>query len=260
MIVVKSLSFSTVSQYVNCSMRVWYEKIDQLPKRGGMTRKMLFGIALHSAVASYFRGILNNMEMDLDQLVRVFRIRYEAWPGNDPLKNKQSIDVLCSEAKSLLEMFLRSDLPRTIIAVERPIQYALTSQLQSVGQIDLLARDDDGVLNIIELKSSSKKPTPDQILKYEEQCLVYAMGFKEPVKAKAWLFLRRKKSPAFETLDLDINKIDYDEVIDKFTSVARSISNGIHFRNRTWQCNNCPYNYMCFRKPVEVEQKYREAA
>ena len=254
MIVVKSLSFSTVSQYVNCSMRVWYEKIDQLKKRGGMTRKVLFGIALHSSVASYFRGMLNGVKMDLDQLVRVFRIRYEAWPG------QQATVAFSSEARTLLEMFLKSDLPKNIIAVERPMKYALTSQLESVGQIDLLVRDDDGVLTVIELKSSSKKPSPDQILKYEEQCLVYAMAFKEPVKAKVWLFLRRKKNPVFETLDLDINRIDYDEVIDKFSSVARSISSGIHFRNRTWQCNNCPYNYMCYRKPVEVERQYREAA
>jgi CRISPR/Cas system-associated exonuclease Cas4 (RecB family) len=239
---------------------VFYEKIEHLPKKQGMTSKQLFGIAMHSAVAAFFRGLLNHVIFDLEQLVRVFRIRYAAWPASDMADTEQSIDALCCEAKALLEMFLSTNPPKNIIGIEKPIKYALTSTLDCVGQVDLIVRDADGVLNVIDLKSSSKTPAEEQVQKYTEQCLIYAMSYREPVKAKAWLFLRRKKNPEFQTLDLDIDSIEYSEVIEKFSGVAKAISTGIHFRNRSWQCGSCPYAYLCFRKPAEVEQVYQEAA
>jgi predicted RecB family nuclease len=260
MVTVKSLSNSTVSQWIGCSERVYYEKVEHLPKKGGMNSKQLFGQALHSAIAAYFRGLLNNVKFDLDRLVHVFRIRYETWPAQDVVDNDQSIDVLCNEAKTLLEMFLASKPPTNILAIEKPIKYSMTSTLECVGQPDLLVRDVDNVLNVIEIKTTSKTPAQDQIQNYAQQCLTYAMSFKEPVKAKVWLFLRRKKNPEFQVLDLDIDSIEYDEVIQKFTGVAKAISASIHFRNRSWQCANCPYNWMCYSEPKEVEQSYQEAA
>ena len=259
-IIVKSLSSSTVSQYVNCPQRVYYEKVEHLKKRGGMTSKQLFGIAIHSTVAAYFRGLLNKEIFDLERLVHIFKIRYEAWPVNDLVDNEHTVNDLCCEAKGLLEMFLASNPPTNIIAIEKPIKYALTSSLDCVGQVDLVVRDADNVLNVIEVKTSSKTPAEDQIQNYTQQCLTYAMNFKEPVKAKAWLFLRRKKNPEFQQLDLDIDSLEYDEIIDKFTSVAKAISTGIHFRNRSWQCGSCPFSYMCVKEPKEVEQSYQEAA
>jgi CRISPR/Cas system-associated exonuclease Cas4 (RecB family) len=259
-IIVKSLSSSTVSQYINCSERVYYEKIEHLPKKGGMNSKQLFGIAIHSAVASYFRGLLNNVKFDLNHLVKFFRIRYESWPAKELVDNEHSVDDLCGEAKALLEMFLASKPPQTIIGIERPIKYALTSTLECVGQVDLIVRDADNVLNVIEVKTSSKTPAEDQIQKYTEQCLTYSMNFREPVKAQAWLFLRRKKNPEFQMLDLDIDSIDYDEVIQKFTGVAKAISTRIYFRNRSWMCGSCPYNYLCYSEPKAVAQEYKEAA
>jgi CRISPR/Cas system-associated exonuclease Cas4 (RecB family) len=259
-IIVKSLSASTVSQYVNCSQRVYWEKVEHLPKKGGMNSKQLFGVAMHSAVATYFRGLLNNVKFDLDRLVRCFKIRYESWPANDLADNEHSIDELCSEAKGLLQMFLDSKPPTNVVGIEMPIKFALTSTLDCIGQVDLIVRDAENVLNVIEVKTSSKTPAQDQIAKYAEQCLTYSMKFREPCKAKAWLFLRRKKAPEFQQLDLDIDSLEYEEVIEKFTGVAKALSTGIHFRNRSWQCGSCPYNYLCYREPKEVEQSYQEAA
>jgi CRISPR/Cas system-associated exonuclease Cas4 (RecB family) len=261
MITVKSLSYSTVSQYVNCSQRVYYEKIEHLPKKNGMSSKALFGISLHAAVAAFFRGILNHVILDLEQLVRVFRIRNESWPPKDVVDREETIDGLCQEAKTLLEMFLASKPPTNIIGIEKPIQYALTSTLGCVGQVDLLIRDADGVLTVIDVKSTSKTPAEDQIDKYKEQCLTYAMAFHEPVKAKAWLFLRRKKNPEYTEINLDLDNIEYSDIIGKFTNVAKAIATGIHFRNRGWMCSSCPYSYMCKVEPAKVEQQeYREAA
>ncbi len=260
MIKVKSLSYSTVNQYVNCSQRVYWEKIEHLPKRQRMTSKQKFGIAIHSAVAAFLRSMVNRVCLDLEQLVRVFKIRYESLAPNNVVDNEQKTTSLCCEARVLLKLFLAAKLPANIISIEHPFKYALTSTLDCVGQMDLLARDDSGVLNVIDFKSTSKMPAGDQIHKYEEQCLVYGMGLKEPVKPKIWLFLRRKKKPTFEVLDLDIDNIEYDEVIQKFTNVAKAISAGIHFRNRSWQCGSCPYNYLCYREPKEVERSYKEAA
>ena len=254
---VRSLSHSTVSQYINCPERVYYEKVEHLPKKQGMTSKQLFGIAIHSAVAAFFRGLLNHVNLDLEQLVHIFKIRYEAWTPSDLVDNEQPVDALCAEAKTLLEMFLASKLPMNPVGIERPIKYALTSTLDCVGQVDLLVRDPDNVLNVIEVKTSSKTPAEDQ---YAEQCLTYANFFREPVIAKVFLFLRRKKTPTFQILDLDINKVEIDDVIQKFTNVAKAISTGIHYRNRSWQCGSCPYNYLCFREPAAVAQEYQEAA
>jgi CRISPR/Cas system-associated exonuclease Cas4 (RecB family) len=265
MISVKSLSYSTVSQYANCPERVYYEKIEHLPKINGMSGKALFGISIHSTIAAFFRGLLNNVKLDIDQLVRVFKIRYESWPATGIVENTVAIDDLCAEAKTLLQQFLASDPPTSIIAIEKPHKYSLTSTLDCVTQVDLLVRDANGVLNVIDIKTTSKSPTQDQIDKYEEQCLTYAMAYHEPVKAKIWMFLRRKKNPEFQSIDLDIDRIEYREIIDKFTNVAKAISAGIHFRNKGWMCGGCPYSYMCKRKPeanaeVPIEQEYREAA
>ena len=259
-ILVKSLSASTTSQWICCSQRVHWEKVKHLPKKGGMNSKQLFGIAIHSAVAAYFRGLLNHVEFNLDRLVRCFKVRYEAWPVDDLVDNGHTIDELCNEAKGLLQMFLASKPPTNIIGIEKPIQYSMTSTLNCVGQVDLIVRDAENVLNVLEIKTSSKTPSADQIQKYTEQCLTYAMHFREPVKAKVWLFLRRKKNPEFQALNLDINSLDYEEIIEKFTGVAKAISTGIHFRNRSWQCGSCPYSYMCFKEPKQVEQSYKEAA
>jgi len=220
---------------------------------------MIFGIALHSAVAAFFRGIINHVILDIDQLVCVFKIRYESCLPKGLVGNEQAVNILCQEAKRMLELFLASKPPTNIVAIEKPIKYALTSKLDCVGQIDLVVRDTDGVLNVIDLKSTSKTPADEMVQKYTEQCLIYALAYKEIVKAKAWLFLR-KKQPEFKTIDLDIDRIEYGEVIEKFTGVAKGISTGIHFRNRSWQCGGCPYSYLCKMETVKVQQEYSKAA
>jgi CRISPR/Cas system-associated exonuclease Cas4 (RecB family) len=254
---VKSLSYSTVSQFVNCSERVWMEKIERVPKRGGMSVKALFGVALHSAVAAFYRGVLNNTTLSLDTLIRTFRIRFEANPIPEDPENPMA--EMLEQAKQLLEQFVLLEPPQTIISIERPYRFQLTPVLEVVCTPDLVIRDKDSVLTIIDWKSSSKKYAPDQIRKVTEQTATYATAFHEPIKSRTLLFLRKKK-PEIMDIALDPDSIEPSEIIQKFACVQKALESEIHYRNRGWWCSGCPYSYVCSERSCIEQEEERMAA
>ena len=254
---VKSLSYSTVSQYINCSERVWMEKIEHVPKRGGMSIKALFGVAIHSAVAAFYRGILNRTPLSLDTLIRTFRIRFESMSVQEDPENP--VPVLLEQAKQLLEQFVLLEPPHTIISIERPYRFQLTPVLEVVCTPDLVIRDKDSVLTIIDWKSSGKKWAPDQIRKVTEQTAIYGMNFHEPIKSRTLLFLRKKK-PEIMEIFLDPDSIEPSEIVQKFASVQKALETRIHYRNRGWWCAGCPYNYVCHESSSIEQEEERMAA
>jgi CRISPR/Cas system-associated exonuclease Cas4 (RecB family) len=248
---VKSLSYSTVSQFINCPDRVWMEKIERIPRRGGMSVKALFGVALHCAVASFYRAFLQRTSLSLDTLIRTFRIRFESIPVQADPENP--VEELLEKAKQLLSMFVELEPPKSIISIERPYRFMLTSRLEAVCCPDVIVRDVNNVLTIIDWKSSTKKYAPDQVRKVTEQTLVYGMRFNELIKSRTLLFLRKKKC---EILDLELNpdEVNPQEIIQKFSNVQKALENQIHFKNRGWWCAGCPYGYIC-NEPVSLEQE-----
>ena len=251
---VKSLSYSTVSQFINCPERVWLEKIEHVPKRGGVSVKMLFGISLHSAVASFYRGILNHVALNLDTLFRTFRIKFDSISCPDNPDNPKA--ELLQQAHDLLSMFIELEPPNSIIAIERPYRFMLTAKLEAVCCPDIIVRDADNVLTIIDIKTSGKKYAEDQLRKVGEQVLLYGLRFAEPIKARTLLFIRKKK-PVIEDIALEPD-IEPSEIISKFSMVQKALECGIHFRNKSWMCNGCPYHYVCFQPVAEVEQVEEE--
>jgi CRISPR/Cas system-associated exonuclease Cas4 (RecB family) len=252
---VKSLSFSTVNQYVTCPERVWLEKVEHTPKKGGMTVNAVFGVAMHSTVAAFYRGLLNKVVFNLETLFRVFKIRFNSIPvPEDPDLPKSE---LMDQAKDLLEQFVRLDPPKTIITIEQPYRFKMTPKLEVVCQPDLVIRDKDGTLTIIDWKTTGKKYAADQIRKVTEQTLVYGMAFHEPIKSRALLFLRKKNS---EIMDIPLNpdSIEPSELIQKFSGVQKALENEIHYRNRTWMCNGCPYSYICNATALEADLEEEE--
>ncbi len=234
--------FSTVNQYVNCPERVWLEKVEHTPKKGGMTVNAVFGVAMHSTVAAFYRGLLNKVVFDSETLFRVFEIRFNSIPvPEDPeMPNSELMD----QAHDLLLQFVRLAPPRTIVTIEQPYRFKMTPKLEVVCQPDLVIRDSDQTLIIIDWKTCGKKYGADQICKVTSQTAVYGMAFHEPIKSRTLLFLRKKNS---EIMDIPLNpdSIEPSELIQKFAGVQKALENEIHYRNRGWMCSCCPYSYIC---------------
>jgi CRISPR/Cas system-associated exonuclease Cas4 (RecB family) len=242
-IVVKSLSYSTVNSYISCPEKCMLEKIDHVPKKG-VSANLVNGTCLHAAAEAYYRGLYLNRPFDINILFRVFSIMWEQTPENQIIYSAKEKTEIFDQAHTLLELLIKHERPHQILAIERPLTYQLSNDLKIVGRPDLIFRDKDGWLTIVDLKSSSKSYGIDERYNATSQIFGYALALQEPVKLRVRLFLKLKE-PRIEDVILNPDDIDYTEWKDRFIGVKRAIENNIRFKSRSWQCKSCSFAYLC---------------
>ncbi|MBF0430526.1 MAG: PD-(D/E)XK nuclease family protein [Fibrobacteria bacterium] len=258
-IIVKSLSFSTVKQYTEmCPEAVFYDKVEHLPREDGVSANLLFGSAIHTVSEAWYRGLFLNHEFDFDVLFRVFTSCWNQTPEKDVQYGAKSKEAMFSMAEVMIKLLMQDERLYQLLGVETPIIYKLTDSLTIVGKADLVYRDKEGILNIVDIKTAAKKYGPSEIHAVTSQTSVYGWPYNEPVKLGVKLFVKTK-APSLINIELT-DPIDEDEVKNKFIQTQKGIQLGIRYKVRSWWCNGCQFAYHCNRNVNQQPNERRLAA
>lgn len=257
-ITVKSLSYSTVSQYIQCPEKVFLEKIDCLPKIGNSVN-LVYGVSLHTVCEAYSRGLMLNHRFSAEILKRVFVQKWNDFNEDQIIYGKNTKDELFALAYKMIDLLIEAEPPYQILSIERPVHIPIQDDFVIIGKADLVFRDKDGMLCVTDVKTSAKAYSDEDLLNTSYQAFTYSQIFNEPVKLKVFLFVKTK-IPRFEVIDLDISKVDYAEWRNRFLQVKRAIEAGIRFKIRGWTCSTCPLAYHCLADTKQESSQLKLAA
>lgn len=255
---VKSLSYSTVKDYISCPEKVFLSKIDK-KKPKGISANALMGSCIHAAAEVWYRSLFIGHTMSAAALYRMFKLRWEQAEQDQIMYAAKDRDELFTKAYDLLDLLVQSDVPHQILGVERNLTYQLTSDLTIVGKPDLIYRAKDGSLTILDIKTSARSYNDDDLRAVTLQCFTYCMMMKEPAKLVLKLLLKTKE-PRIVDIQLNPEEVNYAEWRDQFIQVKRAIEAGIRYRVRSFKCATCQYAYACNAAEQTEEPEMRQAA
>jgi CRISPR/Cas system-associated exonuclease Cas4 (RecB family) len=248
-------SYSSISQYLKCSLQYYFERILRVPKKSTSDAQVL-GSSLHAALAHFHLQLQSSQPVQNLRLQEVF---LETWRSYDQrteivhVSDRSTEDNL-SLGFALIEAYVKEPPPSDILAIEQPL---LVPIINSQGEIlerpllvvpDLVAREDSGTLKVSEIKTSacaysesevatSLQPTCYASALYEltgEECVVeYAVLVKTKVP-------RVQRIEAIRTIP------DFGRLGDIIEVVERAVEAEIFYPQESpLNCSSCPFFREC---------------
>lgn len=157
------LSVSKSKVYDNCNLEYYYKYIERLPKKERDFH--ILGSFAHEVLENFQITLMNNPNLDYYKLMsRCFKWSSKSPEWSEKIKrttktiNKEDV-VIKDEAKRVLSDYLEMIKASTskVLYVEKPFHLALDNRILVTGYIDLIQKDDDGVLHIADYKTSKDK-------------------------------------------------------------------------------------------------------
>ena len=241
------LSHSQISEFLQCPRR--YHLHHRLGLEAAFQPAgLLFGSAVHEAIALYNQMRLEGREATLDALHEAFRSRWctERLPVR--LKSGRSEKALLASARKLLEAYLASRVPSgQVLAVEEPFHVRLVPELPEFwGAIDLVEQTAEGSLVLTDYKTASSRTEPeaDQLVLYREALGV--LGYPGASNARArYVMLIKAKEPAIEVIEPELGTEHSERLVSLYRAVWADIERGCSFPRRGWQCQDCQWQAHC---------------
>ena len=250
------VSYSQVRTYLLCPAKLQHSHIlGTEPSHRPVA--LVLGGSVHHALAAYY-GHVHRMgeKTPLEGLCAVFRDRFDAELDKEvPIRFDDRADsgAVIDQGIALLTVFHEKAGTPEVLAVEQPFSVDLVDpatgevmDLCLVGAFDLVVREDGGPV-IVEHKTAARKYTRDQ-LAWDLQPSVYAYAAREmgmgPVGLR-YQILVKTRTPAVEISSVERTDAHITEMLETVTAVLRGIEAGVFYRNRGWQCSDCPFAYRC---------------
>lgn len=252
------LSYSQIWTYLECSLKYQFQYVEKRqPERVSIS--LFFGSAMHTCLERYYTRLkLTGTPEELGTLKELLaeKITIDVSMQKIPvIYKKEMADLKTAIALgcSLLETFYNSvDISgMEILGVELPLSTMITEDINLIGSIDLLLRDKEQNLIIVDTKTASKaKNQADvdndlQLSGYSH--LLVENGFASPTDLiKCRLDVMRKlKEPKLEYYHTCRNVWHRQ----RFVRVAKAVLGGIEKRifipTRSWLCSDCPFSDAC---------------
>ena len=161
------LSHSQVQEFLQCPYRYHLNRREKVPP-DFVPSALLFGGAIHEALALYHQGRLEGKEVSVEELMAAFRERWEEHEERIEYRWGEHEAALLEMAEKMLAAYVRE--PRNggqVVAIEEPFRLELSDALPPVhGRLDLVEKDSNGALILTDFKTSSgsKEPDADQLV------------------------------------------------------------------------------------------------
>ena len=166
------VSFSQLDQYLRCPLKYKLMYVDRVPP-DFVPAALAFGSGIHGAAAFFLRGVQQGAPPSLADVQAFFEGHWRLEPANRPIRfgEKDTKESLLDLATRMLEVFHKSQIPGTeIVGVEQAFDVPLIDQETGevldrslVGSLDLLERDAEGRLVVVDLKTSTRRYTDLQV-------------------------------------------------------------------------------------------------
>ena len=168
-----TFSYSRLSAFDSCRYKWFMKYVFGIPKIGDSFFSS-YGTFMHDILAKFYRG-----EGDADALVSYYLKNYFAQVTGKPQKNTTAINYF-NAGLDAISNIQPSD--KEVLGVEQEVHWTLGGR-EYIGYIDLVLRDDDGIIILdhksrdLKPRTTRKKPTKgdEELSRYLRQLYLYSI-------------------------------------------------------------------------------------
>lgn len=258
------ISHSQIFVYLNCSLKYQFMYVEAIPQER-LSIALPFGTAIHLCEERYYRSLKDRNYLEpLNILEELFAdcLSLELDHSTVPViykKEAPNKDSAIEMGKSLLKVFYESvDLKgKEIIGVELPLSAKLytpegeATELNLIGVLDLLLRDQNGELIVIDHKTAAKaksQSTVDEDMQFTAYSYLLAANkyvFPTATVNCRMDVLRKLKTPKMEYYYTVRTASDRKRFARIASAVLAGIENRIFIPEKSWMCSDCAYTKAC---------------
>jgi CRISPR/Cas system-associated exonuclease Cas4 (RecB family) len=246
-------SYSSISQYLACPLRYYFQRILCLPQPT-VGSGLVLGSAVHAALAHYHHDLKLNRKPRRDAIRTTF---VESWERRDgtsiAFKEGETRADLMAQGMALVELYLAEPPPERIVAVEQeiisPVHDSTGEYLETplVAIADLIVDCGSGLL-VREFKTSARAYGGSEVSSsLQPTCYVNAVQevFGEPTTVE-YTVLIKTKTPRIQKLPVERQEADLGRLGDIVKNIEKGVQAGIFYPvESAMNCSTCPYRGPC---------------
>jgi putative RecB family exonuclease len=261
------ISHSQIFTYQNCSLKYKFQYIEGKPMER-ISIALPFGSSIHSAIEMYYRTLkVRGQREPIDAIIERFETCFELELDNTLVPvifKKETPDkkAAVEMGRGMLKAFYET-IDQTlqniqeIIGVELPLSAKLyttdgqKTEFLLVGILDLLIRDKNGYVIVIDNKTAAKpmaQTTADDDMQMSSYAyLICGNKFVLPTSQVPCEFhiLRKLVTPKREIVQTVRTAQDRKRFAKVANRVLSAIENGMVYPQPSWMCNDCAYSDAC---------------
>lgn len=227
-----------------------------------LTSSLVFGGAVHAAAELHYRCLMEGLSATTPAaLMSAYRNHWtnelERADKDVPLRfNKnEDHDSLTATAQRMIDAFLASPISQPhgrLIGVEEPLRVTIDPNLPDVlARVDLVTQADEA-LNVVDLKTSRSKWTPEKAIESGDQLLLYGQTVASmsrhlglPVRLHFAVITKAKK-PVVQVLEVPADQQKLAAVKQGVAQVWEAITAGNFYPSpNPMNCTSCPFRSRC---------------
>ena len=254
------VSFTQIDQYLRCPLKYKFTYVDRLEPEF-VPAALAFGSGIHGAAAFFLRGVQQGAPPRLDDVQGYFEGYWNLETQRRPIRfgEKDTKDSLLDLARRMLDVFCAKQEPGAeVVAVEQPFDVPLIDQETGevldralVGTLDLIERDGDGRIVVVDLKTSARKYTDLQV-EASLQLSVYSyatamngLADQEDLRLR-FDVLTKTKQPELHRYWTQRDRAANLRLFHLTAEILHAIEAGVFVPNPGWQCKECPFKSRCW--------------
>ncbi|MBI4271988.1 MAG: PD-(D/E)XK nuclease family protein [Candidatus Rokubacteria bacterium] len=254
------VSFTQIDQYLRCPLKYRLSYVDRM-EPDFVPVALAFGSGIHGAAAFFFRGAGQGERPSVADVQGHFEALWKLESEHRPLRfsEKETKASLLDLATRMLAVLCAEFDPRTeVVAVEQPFAVPLIDQETGevlerdlVGTLDLLERDPEGRLVVVDLKTSARKYTSLEV-EAALQLSVYSyatglLGYADPEDVRLRFdVLTKTKQPELHRYWTTRDRAANVRLFRLAAEVLGAIEAGVFHPMVGWQCKECAFRSKCW--------------
>lgn len=240
------ISYSMINEFLSCPRKFHLHRRLRLPP-AFVPSALIFGSAIHEAIACYQQGRLEGREVEQEKLLQVFAQRWDSEKLPVRFNKGEDSDGLLDMAIALIGAFMQE--PATCgqpLAVEQNVRTRLGENIPELwGVIDLLEESEEGLV-LTDFKTASSRRTQDgaQLVLYK--AALQALGYPGAQSAKIrYVILVKNKKPVVQIQEPHQMPHHLSKLMSLFESSWEAIKRGVKHPVPGWQCGTCQWKHRC---------------
>ena len=234
------ISYSALETFKRCPLKFKFQYVDKI--RTPKSKEALFGTLLHSALK-----ILHEPGLIIPTEEEILKFISNKWDSSI-YSSEQESTLSFAQAIKIMKDYYSKNYPSqfTVLALETmfevPLQVGAEKHLIT-GKIDRVDKNEDGLLEVIDYKTSKKMPSQEAVDK-DLQLAVYHLGV-----ANRWPTLVKEDRPLKTSLYFlkHGEKLSSTRTLDNLTSTKESITKDLEIIDKAFKENkfNATPNALC---------------
>lgn len=236
-----TLSPSSVSTYLQCPRKFYYQYKEKLPTKDQPHFNL--GTFVHGALEFFHKELIN--DDNIDKRPKILKKSCESFYEKMKKDGKQLTKSQIQEAYLMLQSYLKhleNKFPYKVISLEEKFLISLNEDYNLTGIVDRLDKDADENFHIKDYKTNKS-------LKYMKPLQLNMYGIwlfdnypNESEYRASYLMLRFDGKP----ISYNFKKEDVNKCRDEIIALAEKISSDERWKkNMTKLCDYCDFNEIC---------------